>query len=207
MTSAPGGLFHLQRSVADADDLIAESRHWNLGFRQLDRGEFQGELLQFVAESVQIAEARFRRALHQTGAPPSDLRTITDAQGRCRSATTPRRETALARALDFLEASIQGEISIRDVVEAAGVSPRTLENAFADRFGVTPKEYLSLIRLRGARLQLRQACSRRTRVADVAGQWVFWHMGQFAADYRRHFGELPSATLERKTDSGESAKA
>jgi hypothetical protein len=32
---------------------------------------------------------------------------------------------------------------------------------------------------------------------DVANRWGFWHMGQFAADYKRQFGELPSATLKR----------
>jgi len=29
----------------------------------------------------------------------------------------------------------------------------------------------------------------------VANAWGFWHMGQFARDYRRLFGELPSDTL------------
>ena len=32
-------------------------------------------------------------------------------------------------------------------------------------------------------------------VADAANEWGFWHMGQFAKDYRRMFGELPSETL------------
>ena len=31
--------------------------------------------------------------------------------------------------------------------------------------------------------------------ADSANNWGFWHMGQFAKDYRRLFGELPSKTL------------
>ncbi|MEO1130540.1 MAG: helix-turn-helix domain-containing protein, partial [Planctomycetota bacterium] len=33
------------------------------------------------------------------------------------------------------------------------------------------------------------------RIADVAGAHGFWHMGQFAADYRRMFGERPSETV------------
>ena len=32
-------------------------------------------------------------------------------------------------------------------------------------------------------------------VAEVAGRWGFWHMGQMAADYRKLFDELPSQTL------------
>jgi len=37
----------------------------------------------------------------------------------------------------------------------------------------------------------------RTLVTDVANSWGFWHMGQFAADFRRQFGELPSETVRR----------
>jgi AraC-like DNA-binding protein len=34
-------------------------------------------------------------------------------------------------------------------------------------------------------------------VHDVATRWGFWNLGEFAADYRRQFGELPSETLRR----------
>ncbi|MFV2073945.1 MAG: helix-turn-helix domain-containing protein, partial [Thermoanaerobaculales bacterium] len=47
-----------------------------------------------------------------------------------------------------------------------------------------------------ARRALRSA-TQPTLVTDVANSWGFWHMGQFAADYRRQFGELPSETLRR----------
>jgi hypothetical protein len=31
--------------------------------------------------------------------------------------------------------------------------------------------------------------------AEVFKQWGFWHMGQFAKDYKFMFGQLPSETL------------
>jgi AraC-like DNA-binding protein len=34
-------------------------------------------------------------------------------------------------------------------------------------------------------------------VTAVALRWGFGHLGQFAADYRARFGELPSETLRR----------
>jgi AraC-like DNA-binding protein len=34
-------------------------------------------------------------------------------------------------------------------------------------------------------------------VADVALRWGFTHLGRFAAEYRKRFGQLPSQTLKR----------
>jgi AraC family ethanolamine operon transcriptional activator len=60
---------------------------------------------------------------------------------------------------------------------------------------VTPKAYLQAERLKRVRRGLREADARTAQVTDVANAWGFWHMGQFAADYRKLFGELPSQTL------------
>ena len=37
-----------------------------------------------------------------------------------------------------------------------------------------------------------------TSVTDAANRWGFWHMGDFAMNYRRMFDELPSDTLKRQ---------
>jgi len=36
-------------------------------------------------------------------------------------------------------------------------------------------------------------------IADLANEWGFWHMGQFAKDYQRQFGELPRDTLRGRS--------
>jgi AraC-like DNA-binding protein len=311
--------YALQRTFADVDQLAAEAKQWNLDFRQLDRGRFFGEVLQFASSGVHISEARFCRSLRQKGAPPDGLRTVgiparrdlrlkwrgklvdgeslmlfplgselssvsgpdfhvytcsfpvellsavgetlkvgcidelsggADAirvnakavdhlrsclsricqtirtnpggvsdtanvglltrelpsrlittiaagQGKCPAVAHPRRHTALARAEAYIETNAAHAISVRDICRAVGVSERTLQYAFIERFGIGPKEYLSIVRLSEVRRQLRVADPRETRVADVANAWGFWHMGQFAADYRHRFQELPSETLRR----------
>lgn len=45
----------------------------------------------------------------------------------------------------------------------------------------------------GARRELKSRAGTDT-VQDVAARWGFWHMGAFASDYRRQFGERPSDT-------------
>jgi hypothetical protein len=65
-----------ERSYDDFDELVSDMRQWDLDLHQIDRGTFQGDVLQFGIENIHIAEARFGRALDQRGAPPAGLRTI-----------------------------------------------------------------------------------------------------------------------------------
>jgi AraC family ethanolamine operon transcriptional activator len=39
------------------------------------------------------------------------------------------------------------------------------------------------------------------KVPDAANKWGFWHLGQFAKDYRKWFGELSSDTSQRHHES------
>lgn len=309
----------LQRTFADLDDLAAEARQWDVDFRQIERGRFYGELLQFATGGVHISEARFCRSLNQKGAPPEGMRTvavpacremrlewrgkavdseslmlfpigaelssvsgsdfhvytcsfpdelltaigetmefggidelsggvdairvsvkavndlrqclvtasslarrnpgglsdvaavglltrelprrllaaIATGREKCRPAVCPKRQAALARAEEYIELHASCNIKVSDISQASGVSERTLEYAFLERFGIGPKEFLNAFRLQQVHKQLHNADPKQTSVADVANAWGFWHMGQFAADYRQRFEELPSETLCR----------
>jgi AraC family ethanolamine operon transcriptional activator len=116
------------------------------------------------------------------------------------------RDLALRRALAFIEDHLDEPITIRSLCEEVGVGWTTLVHVFREHFGVTPKAYLRAVRLNCARRDLLDA-ARETPIADVANRWGFWHMGQFAADYRRLFGELPSDTKScRGTRTSDSHK-
>jgi AraC-like DNA-binding protein len=142
----------------------------------------------------------FRRQL-SCELPRRLLTAIAQSQGKCPPATRGKRLAALERAEAFIEQHAGDRIKVSDICRAAGVSERTLEYAFVERFGIGPKEYLNAFRLVSVRRQLRVADPRRFKVADVANAWGFWHMGQFAADYKQRFDELPSETLHREYSS------
>ena len=103
---------------------------------------------------------------------------------------------AAQRARDYMENHAAEPPTIQQVSRTAGVSWRSLNYAFQELFGVTPKQYLQATRLDGARKELCRNEPKST-VTDIANRWGFWHMGQFAADYKRQFGELPSETVRR----------
>ena len=69
---------------------------------------------------------------------------------------------------------------------------RKLNDCFQEALGTSPLKYLRAVRLNGVRRELRMGAP---SVQDVAARWGFWHHGEFAAAYRRQFGELPSQTL------------
>jgi AraC family ethanolamine operon transcriptional activator len=79
--------------------------------------------------------------------------------------------------------------------EMANISERTLQYAFRERFGISPAAFLKARRLAAVRRALQTADSSQTSVGDLASFYGFWHVGQFATDYRRMFGENPSDSL------------
>ena len=79
------------------------------------------------------------------------------------------------------------------------VSPRTLQYCFQSVLGESPASCMKMLRLNGARSELKRPGA-SDRVSEVAANWGFWHLSQFAADYRRMFGELPSATRASRSN-------
>jgi AraC-like DNA-binding protein len=99
------------------------------------------------------------------------------------------------RARDYIEAHLQQPVSLPDVAAAAGVPGRTLLQHFRNVYGVAPMRYLRGLRMQRVREEL--ASGSAAEVAECARHWGFAHPGRFAVDYRRRFGESPSATLAR----------
>jgi len=102
----------------------------------------------------------------------------------------------VSRARDYVLSQPDQVISIVDLCEHLHISRRTLQNCFQKVLGVCPGTYLKALRLNGVRRALRNPDSETVTVQDVASAWGFWHMSQFAADYRNMFSELPSETLK-----------
>ena len=106
----------------------------------------------------------------------------------------PRRQI-IRMAMDFVEQHDLEWISMEQLATAAGVSERTLRDAFQHYFGVAPVQYLNMRTLHQIRRALKTADPSRATVSEIATQFGVWHFGRLAQDYRFLFGELPSQTL------------
>ena len=86
-------------------------------------------------------------------------------------------------------------VTVTDLCQVANVSRRTLQYSFESMLSISPMQYLRMSRLNGVRRALMEAEAGES-IADLAAQWGFWHMSQFAKDYRLLFGERPSNTRQ-----------
>lgn len=144
----------------------------------------------------QINRETFRNAL-EIELPQLILKALAESQDIIQTKPAQwKKRQALDKANEYLNAFSNDPLTVQKLCEYTQVSNRTLEHAFKDYFGITPKNYLKAVRLNGARKDLLNEVSRNRSITDIANHWGFWHMGQFAADYNKQFGELPSITIK-----------
>jgi transcriptional regulator GlxA family with amidase domain len=114
-------------------------------------------------------------------------------------ATTARANAIVPRdvlrTIDYILANLAQPIALADLVRASGVAGRTLLKHFRDCKGASPMRYVRDLRLQRVRDELLSGKART--VNQTALRWGFTHLGRFAAEYRRRFGEYPTATRAR----------
>jgi AraC-like DNA-binding protein len=108
-------------------------------------------------------------------------------------APSPR---SVRRVIDYIHANADRPVALDDLVAVSGVAGRTLFKHFQAFKGMGPMAYLRRIRMDRVREALAAAAPGET-VTAIALRWNFHELGRFAGDYRRMFGEAPSATLRR----------
>ncbi len=77
-----------------------------------------------------------------------------------------------------------------------GVSERTLRNDFKEKYKVSPIYYIKVVRLNKVKQEI--YLNQGRNISDIAGEYHFWHMGQFAKDFKKQFGILPSETYKSR---------
>ena len=100
----------------------------------------------------------------------------------------------LRRAEDHLRSNASRNIRMMELTRIAGVSERTLQDAFARLRGKTPGEFAREVRLDLVRQALMEPGD---SVTAAAMRFGFTHLGRFARSYADRFGEYPSETLQQ----------
>lgn len=160
-------------------------------------------VVQIAANTSSVLhDAEARRSLRATvldiarGLPvPADVA----EKSRGRDGRT--RQRIVHRADEYLCANPARPIYTDELCAALGVSATRLHQAFSATFGISPHRYLKMRRMSMVRAALLLGSGPWRSVKATALSHGFWHLGQFAHDYRAMYGEAPSATLARALPS------
>jgi AraC-like DNA-binding protein len=98
----------------------------------------------------------------------------------------------------FIDGNFRESLRMEDLCRATGVGIRTVQRCFKACFGVTTTRYLRAVRLDAAYRDLIEARSSQDSVTRIALCNGCHHLGRFSSEFRKRFGQLPSAVL--KTD-------
>jgi len=100
------------------------------------------------------------------------------------------------RAIEYIDAHLESQITLAEIVVASTVPGRTLFKHFRDYQGVSPMGYVRTARFKKVR-ELLALAEPQEQVSKIAMRLGFNHLGRFAVEYRKRFGESPSDTLWR----------
>ncbi|MEO8350621.1 MAG: helix-turn-helix domain-containing protein [Chthoniobacteraceae bacterium] len=171
MKANPCTLLAMEKLVAEIRSLVAgrdgalDDPRWRLNLERVTRAAFADALAEGIRHRVPEANLSLRKS-----------------------------ERRFQQARDYIADRLGQPIYLDELCRACGLSRRGLQKIFREKIGISPMEYLSLRRLHGVRQDLK-ANVEWGGVKAAALEWGFWHLGRFSAEYRRIFGELPSATL------------
>jgi AraC-like DNA-binding protein len=188
-----GGIYQWER-VEDAKEFYTGP--WLDGFVRRYGTKPQIEIYEVFAVAdnaggkVELSQSIPRDAL-TAGLSESDLHNYSKAFRRLERQIFPGD---IKRAIGYIEAHLDAPVTIPEIVAASRVPGRTLFKHFKHYHGLSPMAYVRMARYQKVRERLERA-GPDEQVSEIAIGLGFEHLGRFAVEYRKRFGESPSETL------------
>lgn len=161
-------------------------------------GRYFIQLLQALAEGMATPDHPLHHALAFEPFEASIFNALIYGQASNLDRDRPVASIApyfVKRIEEFIRTHAAEPLTIERLAEHAAVSVRTLFAGFHRYRGVSPMAFVREVRLERARADLMSDDPSLGSVTDIALKWGFTHLGRFAVEYKRRFGESPSATL------------
>ncbi len=125
--------------------------------------------------------------------PVQDSRNNTvGVMGTVRSYEGSRRSlqtyTQIDKVVEYIRERHKGRVSVTELAEIAGVSPRQLHRRFLEFFGMSVQEFLSKTRIQAASDALLNSDD---SIVDIALQFGFCDQSAFTQQFKKHVGVTP----------------
>ncbi len=109
---------------------------------------------------------------------------------------TADRETILDDLVSWIRANSHRPLHLAELERRSGYSERSLRNAFQERFGCPPKQWIRRTRMEAARRRLLDPAAGDS-VSSIAQEHGYQHVSQFSRDFRCVFGQRPSLVMRQ----------
>lgn len=96
----------------------------------------------------------------------------------------------------FLQEVNPDSWSLSHLARHVGVHERSLRNIFLELYGVSPKRFLTNLRLMKVREALGNV-DNYENISQIASNMGFWQWGHMSGEYKKLFGETPNETRNR----------
>lgn len=122
------------------------------------------------------------------------IKSLNETVDKLPKKTTKTRKALFYKSLSFIEQNIHKPIKLKDVYSYLGTSERNLRYIYNDLAELSPMKFIKYLKLNKVRKDLINT-PEKSKIKEIANRWGFNHSGQFAADYKKLFGEFPSETV------------
>ncbi len=95
----------------------------------------------------------------------------------------------LAKAVRFIDQHFGQPITIKDISQASAMSPSRLHAQFKSHYAMSPKQYMTTLRLKHAALLLEKS---NLAIAEIALKVGYCDQSAFSRAFERHMGTTPS---------------
>lgn len=153
-------------------------------------------LLGMVCQEAEEPEPQPLVQAHYTQIIASKLLHLTNVV----ALTGHERPMNFERVLEHIDRHLGQDLDSEALARVAQVSVRSLYGLFERNARTTPALYIRQRRLARIHACLADPSCRVRSLSELAMDHGFMHLGRFAEQYRKQFGERPSDTLKRRRD-------
>jgi len=150
------------------------------------------KMVMYICETPKIDFEMLTKVL-----PLMILKSINKMSQVTKKAISDSRDQLFHQSLLYINSHLHQNISMAEICSSLKSSERNLRYVFRYMTGLSPKRYIRALKLNLVRKELLKN-DQQSQISFIASKWGFIHSGQFAADYRKLFGELPSETLKSR---------
>ena len=109
-------------------------------------------------------------------------------QSYARQAKLNQHFVQIEAAVDFIRDNFRGKISIGELSQRTGLSPRQFDRKFKDAFGISPQQFILKTRILAGCDGL---ANLQSSISDLAFELGFCDQSSFTRHFQKHMGVTP----------------